>query len=203
MKTTPHQVEPDTLEIYYSRPFAAFVLLVACVVTLWLASMAVRSLLSGHVVLVFSFVIVFAVCAIPVFSLFSAYLHAWSFKGPVVVFDAEGVTDVRQKHSFISWDDIGQISRGTGETIAYLCFEFRNTSVAKQHVPRPFLLGLIWRRARFLGDWNVNLRPLRCKYPEVLRAAKGFHQRSIRAKIVQMNRPQASGDSVGRQGGSN
>ncbi len=68
------------------------------------------------------------------------------------------MNDVRKTHDFIPWEDIGQIRLGVGETPSYLCFDFKKTDRTREDAPRLGGLGLLLKRARSLGDWNITLR---------------------------------------------
>jgi hypothetical protein len=120
--------------------------------------------------------------------------HAWTYKGPVVTLDALGVIDRRKRKTpFIPWQDIGQISLGTGETARYLCVEFRRPDRSRDDPPRAGWLGAWYRRWRFLSDWNVNLGPLACRRLDVLRHAQRLHQQELRQRVVEKNRYNAQG----------
>lgn len=188
MKPTPPSRDAEKYELFYS-PFLfvpATVLYIAAVG--WAAFWMIAAVFGGHVLAVVIGATV-AVVVVPMLLVsLKSMVHPWTHKGPVVVFDANGVTDVRKKHPFIPWSDIGVIKLGTGETAGFLGFEFRRPDRTREDPPRMGALGTILRRARSLSDWNVSLRLLDCRSGTALAAANRFHQRAVRQQVVARNR---------------
>jgi hypothetical protein len=181
------------LDIFYSPflfiPATAIYLLVSGWVLFWLYA----ALISDNILVIISGATV-AVVGVPLLlSYLKPIIHSWTHKGPVVTFDLNGVRDVRKKHAFIPWSDIGRVTLGSGHTAGILCFEFHRADRTREDPPRLGALGTLLRRTRFLSDWNVNLRLLSCGSSATLSSAERFQQRAIRKDVVLRNRKETSG----------
>lgn len=192
MSAAPPTQAPEPLHLYYSRPLAFLAVGLLLAIALWLAYVFVAGLFSPNLVLTMAGGggLLF-IGPILVYHAIEP-LRACTRRDPVVTLDAEGITDRRQKGSFLGWDDVGQIWLGyQSQTRSHLIFEYRNAAVAKsrgQGHGKAF-----FRRALTLGDWNVNLRLLACKPADVLRVAKRFQQAAVRREIVKKNGPSSQG----------
>lgn len=184
--------DPDSIRLYYSKPRAALVLGLNLVASLWMGYLLVAGLLAGHVVILIAGGVTLLFAG-PVVALHAKEaLRALTQEFVVVTLDADGVTDVRKKDSFVAWEDIGQVSLGTRrQTRGYLIVDFRDGAVAKARGQGP--LTFFVRLAASIGDWHVNLRPLKCNTADVLRSAKRLHQLSIRRQVVERNGPSSRG----------
>ncbi len=181
------------MELFYSRLSTVVATLVVAYAAFCIGYLALFALLGGNVI----FLIyagggaLFGALLLMPFA--KAVVHAWRHTGPVVILDIDGVTDVRKTHAFIPWEDIGQISLGVGETASFLCIDFKKTDRAREDAPRLFGVGLLLKRARSLGDWNITLRLLKCRRTEVLRQARLMRQQALRRQIIEMNKSNPQG----------
>jgi hypothetical protein len=174
------------LELYYSRFTAVLVMMVALGVTATSGMTLVGLMMQkGFAVIGWIGIAIFA----PVlFALYRFSLRALFRTTPVVVFDADGVTDTRNNPAFVPWTDIGNISLGWGNpSYHYLRFEFRTADIAKQYMGRASGFRVLALRTQFLGDWNIYLLTLRCSKFDVLRAAKRLHQHSVAEMVNSVN----------------
>lgn len=192
MSAVPPAQGPEPLHLYYSRPLAFLAVIFLLAIALWFAYIFAAGLFSPNMVLTMAGGAGLLFIG-PVLAYHAVEpLRACTRRDPVVTLDAEGITDRRQKASFLGWDDVGQIWLGyQSQTRSHLIFEYRTAAVAKsrgQGHGKAF-----FRRALMLGDWNVNLRLLACKPADVLRAAKRFQQAAVRREIVKKNGPSSQG----------
>lgn len=183
---------PKPLHLYYSRPLALLAIIFLLTIVLWLAYVFVAGLFSPNLVLTMA-----GGGGLLFIGPILAYhavepLRACTNRDPVVTLDAEGITDRRQKGSFLGWDEVGQIWLGyQSQTRSHLIFEYRTAAIAQnrgQGHGKAF-----FRRALMLGDWNVNLRLLACKPADVLRVAKRFRQAALSREIAKKNGPASQG----------
>lgn len=176
----------DTLELHYSRPMAIIVGLLV------LASLA--STLPLVLALVqFNALAILGMGALailgPIYFLLLRYvLRALLSAQPVVTLDALGVTDTRQRVGYVSWDDVQRVRLGMGNRASTLCLELK-PAAASRYTRAPGGWRLLMRYVETLGDWNVNLMPLRCSRTEVLAAAEALRKAAIRRRVEQLNRP--------------
>ncbi len=193
MTTTQTAKDPEPIHLHYSRLRAFLGAGVLLAISLWIVWIFIAGLLSPNIVLMMadgaSVLFIGPALAYHAVEPLRACVH----RDPVVTLDAEGITDQRKKEgSFLSWDEVGQISLGyTSQTWSYLIFDYRNGVVARtrgQGHSKAF-----FRRALNLGDWHVNLRLLACKRADVLRAAKRLQQAAVRREIVKKNGPSSQG----------
>lgn len=190
-KTSPAALERVELRYSMWKVLPATLLLAAAFG--WIAFLILMGLASGHILVLIA-VGVAAVVALPLLSSFVASIaHPWRHRGPVVILDIDGVTDVRKKPDFLSWEEVAGVKLGVGEAASFLCFELRNPAGPGQDAPRLGALGVVAKRLRSLGDWNVTLRLLACRRREVLDAARALRQRNTRRRVVEMNKDKASG----------
>ena len=153
----------------------------------WLCFWLVASLVSGHILaLAVGGVAVFVLGPV-LLSFLPAVVHPWRHRGPVVVLDEDGITDVRQQVSFLPWSDVRSIHLGVGESAAWLCFEFRRADRSRQELGSLGRLGSFLSRTRSLSDWNVTLRMLACNKDDLLRSARRLHQLQVRRSVVALN----------------
>ena len=66
-------------------------------------------------------------------------------------------------------------------------------STARARTPSFFLARFFVRKLLFLGDWHVDLRPLKCRTADVLRAARTLRQQAIRQQVVRLNAGRSDG----------
>jgi hypothetical protein len=192
----PPQAKPafdEPLEVHYSWLQTLWSTALWVFFAFWTIYVPLVGLFAGQ--MLFVIFILPALLIVPVLlSYLGLLLHAWTYRGPVVTLDARGVTDPRKKNApFIPWQDIGQISLGTGETARFLCFEFRRPDGRRADPPRLGWLGAWYKRWRFLSDWNVNLGPLACRKLDVLRRAQRLYQQELRQRVARMNQHQQQG----------
>jgi len=183
----------ERLEIPYSRALVLVSAVFVAIVFVWLLYWTVLGLASGHIVLmlvgagagIVGIPMVMA-AAVPV-------LRALQHRGPVLIMDEDGVTDIRKKASFIPWSNVGKIGLGIGETASFLCFEFRRPDRERQDLPVLGPMGVLFNRVRALSDWNVSLRLLACRKGRTLTAARRLHARSVRKLVRERNKPATDG----------
>jgi hypothetical protein len=188
MKTTSAGGNPNPIRLYYSKARAAVVLVLLTACVTWVGYLALAGLLTGHVVLLLSSLLMLAVVVPLAIAFARESARALTHRGPVVIMDARGITDTRQKVPFVAWDDVGELSLGgLSQTRGYLIFEFRTASTARARTPSFFLARFFVRKLLFLGDWHVDLRPLQCRPADVLRAARTLRQQAIRLQVVRLN----------------
>jgi hypothetical protein len=189
----PAMPDNDNLELHYSRPMAVMVGLLV------LASLA--STLPLVLALVqFNALAILGIGALailgPIYFLLLRYvLRALLSAQPVVRLDALGVTDTRQRVDYVSWDDVQRVRLGMGNRASTLCLELK-PAAASRYTRAPGGWRLLMRYVETLGDWNVNLMPLRCSRTEVLAAAEALRKAAIRRRVEQLNGAAAgAGDS--------
>ena len=176
----------DTLELHYSRPMAIVVGLLA-MASLASTAPLVLALLQFNALAVLG-IGALAIFAPIYFALFRYVLRALLTAQPVVTLDALGVTDTRQRVDYVSWDDVQRVRLGMGNRASTLCLELKPTA-ASRYTRAPGGWRLLMRYVETLGDWNVNLMPLRCSRTEVLAAAEALRKAAIRRRVEQLNRP--------------
>jgi len=159
----------------------------------WLGFWLVAGLFSGHLLALAVGGIAVLVLGSVLLSFLPAIVHPWRHRGPVVMLDEAGITDVRKPVSFVPWSDIRSIDLGSGETAAWLCCEFRRADPGRQDRPSLGPLGSLLNRTRFLSDWNVTLRMLACNRQDLLRSARRLHQLQVRRSVVALNDTPKSG----------
>jgi hypothetical protein len=169
--------------LYYSRIRAVIVLLVLFAISGWVGYLTYAALATGHVVLLMSAGVTLVFAAPLVIGHMIEPIRALRHQHAIVIIDAQGVTDHRKKDAFLAWEDIRRVSLGDLQpTRAYLIFHFRSVNVARQRLTRFARFVSVFRRMLCLGDWHVNLRPLRCKPADVLREAKRLRRLAIRSR---------------------
>ena len=194
MKTSSAGGNPNPIRLYYSKARAAVVLVLVTACVTWVGYLALVGLLVGHVVLLLAGVLLLVVVVTLAIAFARESARALTHRGPVVIMDERGITDTRQKSPFVAWDDVGEISLGgLSQTRGYLIFEFRTASTARAHTPSFFLARFFVRKALFLGDWHVDLRPLKCRTADVLRAARTLRQQALRRQVVRLNAGRSDG----------
>ena len=106
---------------------------------------------------------------------------AWQFRkrGPVVILDEDGITDLRLGEHPVPWDDIAQFEvKLTNRGGTNLVVKFRDMETAREHLGRvrtPFA----WMDNRaYGGHWLVRLTSLRFDGTEVTRRANAFAARA-------------------------
>ncbi len=178
----------DTLELHYSRPMAVMVGLLV------MASLA-STLPLALALMQFNALAIFGIGALailgPIYLLLLRYvLRALLSAEPVVTLNELGVTDTRQRVDSVAWDDVQRVRLGMGNRAHTLCLELKPAAVSR-YTRAPGGWRLLMRYVETLGDWNVNLMPLRCKRTEVLAAAEALRKAAIRRRVEQLNRPAA------------
>lgn len=177
----------DRVEIHYSWLAVSGATTLWLLFGVWMVYWIVLAF-SGHLLLLVVGVCAALVGAPVLLTFLSTVVHPWKHRGPVVTFDADGVTDVRKAQSFLPWDDVGQVELGAGNRASFLCFEFRRPDRRREDPPRLGPLGIVLKRAMTLSDWNISLRMLACSKREALAAARRFHQLSVRRQVVERNK---------------
>lgn len=192
MSTSKGSANPNRIEIHYSRFWTGL----ASLLFLWFVGFNLfwlRGLFSGHLVGVVLGIGAFIALPLILMLFLPTLLHAWTHRAPVVVLDADGVTDVRKKVSHIPWGDIASVELGSGENGAgILAFAFRRADRQRQDLGPAGPLGVLFNRAQTLSDWNVSLRLLSCNSQKVLEQAERLRQQAIRREVVQINRARRS-----------
>lgn len=109
---------------------------------------------------------------------------AWQFRkrGPVVILDEDGITDLRLGERPVPWDDIAQFEvKLTNRGGTNLVVKFRDMETAREHLGHlrsPFA----WMDNRaYGGHWLVRLTSLRFDGTEVTRRANAFAARALGA----------------------
>jgi len=168
----------------------------------WLVFWAYLAVFSGNVWLIFAGGVAVIFVGPLLLSLLPSVLHPWMHRGPVVIMDAEGVTDLRKKgqNRSIAWSEVGQVQLGSGNTSSYLAFEFRRPDREKQDGAVAGGLAVLFNRARLLSDWNISLRMVSCSRHEVLKQAKRLHQQNVRRHVVELNKSRSTGHNHGWTG---
>jgi hypothetical protein len=183
----------QTIELHYSRWVVLLSTAALAAVAVWASFWVVVGFASGRSI-AFVVGLIALLFGLPVLLAFAPPLvRAWRHRGPVVVMNAEGVTDIRKKVAFIPWTDIGQVNLGVGNNSHFLCFEFRKPDSQRQDTGSPGWLGTIVSRTRSLSDWNISLRLLVCRKQEVLKIAKRLHQQRVREQVVALNNGRSGG----------
>lgn len=183
----------DRLELHYAlwKVLPATLFLAAAFG--WVGYSMLMGLASGHVLALVVAAVGALVC-LPLLSTFvSSIVHPWRHRGPVVILDLDGVTDVRKEPDFLPWEEVAGVKLGVGEAASFLCFELRRPAGPAQEAPRLGALGVVAKRLRSLGDWNITLRLLACRRGEVLDAARTLRQRNTRRRVVELNKAKESG----------
>lgn len=175
------------IEVHYAPLTCIAAAAAFLVVSAWGGYWLAAGLFSGHWLALLMAAVVLLVLMPVLLAFLPAVIHPWRHRGPVLILDETGVTDLRKKVSFIPWSDIASIGLGSGETAAFLCFAFKRTDRSREDPPRIGPLGKLTTRVRFLSAWNVSLRMLRCDRHELLAAARRLRQISIRQQIVALN----------------
>lgn len=183
----------DRVEIFYSAPILILATLAVVYVAGWIGFWMFAGLASGHILAQIIGAAAFLVMLPLLLPFLMAVVRAWRHKGPVVILDATGITDVRKTCAFIPWTDVELVKLGVGNTASTLCIEFRKPDPEREDGPVFFWLGRFMKRWRALGDWNVSLRMLSCRRMEVLRTAQRMRQKGLRQQIVEMNRHNRNG----------
>lgn len=179
MKKNAAALKP--MALYYIKPYVALGMLLNVSCAIYVGFMVIAA---GVAVITLPVAFIMLLFVAPFFiGIFLGQMKSLLWQGPVLVIDDTGITDLRERHSFVPWSDIEKIylSRRRGPLV--LCVNFRNADTIRRQLTRPFLLKLLFSKANFEGDWNLKLGALRCKHKEVLRVAKGYHSRSTREKF--------------------
>jgi hypothetical protein len=187
------QPGPERIEISYSP----WMILAVSLFFLWLLGTCLfwlRGLFSGHPVGII--VGLGALVGLPLVLLMflPTLLHAWTHRGPVLLIDSTGVTDVRKKVRHVPWSDIARVRLGSGERAAFLAFDFKRPDRQRQDLPLLGPIGVLLNRIYDLGDWNVSLRMLTGSRHQTLQRAEAMRQRSIRQEVVALNRSRIAKD---------
>jgi hypothetical protein len=181
------QGSDDTMEIFYSAPIVIAATAIVLFFAGWIGFWILAGLYSGHYLAQIIGALAFLFLLPMLLPFVADVARAWQHKGPVVILDAAGITDVRKKCPFIPWTDVDLVKLGVGNTAQYLCVEFREPDREREDAPVVFGIGSLLKRARAVGDWNVSLRLLSCRRLEVLRIAQAMRQRGLRQQLVEMN----------------
>lgn len=172
------KIEP--LLLYYSKPFAVFVLAFLAFVTVFAGYRLL--LVSMFMLTVPVGLLGYGLLLCVVVPTAREYLRALHWSDPVLVIDESGITDHREKIPFAAWDTIEQVYVQAGGTRGggpLLCVRFRNAEIARPYLLRPRFLTLFWQFMQGNADWNLKLRPLRCSVLEVERVAVAFRRQSV------------------------
>ena len=173
-----------SIELRYSRPLMAFGF-IACLVAAGnvgyggLIAFALSAMLGAFV----------AVLAVPVVVLLLWWalsaLRAMLNTDPIVVIDADGITDHRQAQAFVPWDDIqrAQLLNTRGGVGIHIHF---TEAVAQSYVGQPFWLLRIFNTLTLSGDRVLNLGTLSYRYREVEQALNRLH-REHRVRTARQN----------------
>jgi hypothetical protein len=171
-RSTPGAADRRTIQLFYSP----FLMVAASALFAWFAGWLVfwayLAVFSGNVWIIFTGGVFVIFVGPLLLSLLPSVLHPWRHRGPVVIMDAEGVTDVRKKgqNRSTAWSDVGQVQLGAGDTSAFLAFEFRRPDRKRQDGAVAGGLAVLYNRAQLLSDWNISLRMLSCsvkRHPEL------------------------------------
>lgn len=172
-------------ELRYSRLLAAGALLLIVVLGGRLAWTAVLSVASGHPMLMITGVLGLAGLAALVLPFVPETLRALRRREPVVIFDGEGVRDVRNRPELLRWEDVTSIDLGLRRSNRqHLIFTLRDGAAAGVHGGPAPRLARLGRQLVGDGDWHVNLRRLEGRRLEVLETARRFHREAIRRRVV-------------------
>ncbi|MBL8361200.1 MAG: hypothetical protein JNN18_11970 [Rubrivivax sp.] len=172
-------------EIRYSLLLAVAALLLIVLLGGRLAWLAVVSVLSMHPVLLIAGVLGLAGLVFFVLPFVPETLRALRRREPVVVFDRDGVRDIRNRPELLRWEDVTSIDLGLRRSNhQHLIFTLRDGAAARVHGGPAPRLSRLGRQLVGDGDWHVNLRRLSCRRLEVLEIARRFHREAIRRRVV-------------------
>ncbi len=173
-----------SIELRYSRPLMAFGL-IACLVAAGhigyggLIAFALSAKLGAFV----------AVLAVPVVVLLLWWalsaLRAMLNTDPIVVIDADGITDHRHTQAFVPWDDIQRAQLRYSRSGVSIHIHFTE-AVAQSYVGQPFWLLRIFNTLTLSGDRVLNLGTLSYRYREVEQALNRLH-REHRVRTARQN----------------
>jgi hypothetical protein len=201
-KSTPGAADRRAIQLFYSPFMMVGASALFTSFAGWLVFWAYLAVVSGNVWIMFTGGVVVIFVGPLLLWLLPSVLHPWMHRGPVVIMDAEGVTDVRKKgqNRSIAWSNVGQVQLGSGNTASYLTFEFRRPDREKQDGAAAGGLAVLYNRALLLSDWNTSLRMLSCSRHEVLKEAQRLHQQNVRGHVVELNRSRSTGHNHGWSG---
>ena len=100
---------------------------------------------------------------------------------PVLVIDANGITDYRREPSFAAWEDVRSVFFGRG---GFLSVDFRNPQLARSYTGQPFHLLRVLSFLDGRGHWNLRIVTLRGSTRSIIQTAEGYlrwatHQRRV------------------------
>lgn len=167
--------DPTPLSLHYSRPKA---LLALCLVVLLAGSFGYHLFLLASYVSASSSPAVLAALAATLaiavaLPFVAGPVRALRHAGPVVVLDAQGITDIRRAPDFIPWLDVSSITIGFYvPTRRWLVFQIHARAAGRLRTSTMARLRGFLRRGILLGDWHANLQPLDARVVEVLDVAE-------------------------------
>lgn len=173
------------LELRYSRPVALFVLVLAVGALLSQGTALIGlTQLRGLAPIALLALLAFA----PVYWLLFRYVfRALSQQEPVVVLDEHGIHDVRQRQSFVAWDDVQRVRLGSGDKAHYLCLDYTVKAAGRLQSRLGGWWAMLWRVGDTLGDWNVYLLTLSGRRREIERHAEALRRAAIRRRVERLN----------------
>lgn len=174
---------PSRLEICHSKPKGGIVLLCFLALTVVSFKYVLIGLFSGQAFAVGAGALSLVIWWLVLLPYGRRGWKAWHSKEPVVIIDADGITDVRETPDRIQWLDVSDISLGYGEKSHVLRFYLRSGRADD----RPWLSRLHSLFSN-MGDWNVNLWMLDASRDEVLNACKTFKTQAIRQQVDRLNK---------------
>ena len=173
--TQAGQFALSPLSLHYSRPKA---LLALCLVLLLAGSFGYHLfLLASYVSATSSPAVLAALAAALAVSLALPFvagpIRALRHAGPVVVLDAQGITDIRRAPDFIPWLDVSSITIGFYvPTRRWLVFQLHARAAERLRTSRMARTRGFLRRCLLLGDWHANLQPLDARVGDIREAAE-------------------------------
>lgn len=173
-----HANPPAPLELYKSRPYAIFVLLMATMFVLGLIPLhGVFRSIFGHnaaPLLYLPWLLLYAVIAV-------RCLRDFLWQGPALVLDQYWITDSFRGGKRIPWTDVHGVRLTASGATTKLVLQFRHASTAQAHFGTLALPYAIWQRLFYNGfEGNIRLTSLSFKRTQVMQVAQAFLRHSRR-----------------------
>lgn len=165
--TSSRKAAPEALDLYYSRTWHGFLLLVFApplVFYVYFLSISQINLLT----------VLFAPLALFCVQVCFDSVKALRWEGPVVLLDEFGITDLRLCEEAVPWRDVLRAELYANDAYTFLTLRLRDASAAKRYMGTGRFFGS-WLSDWFMsGKWRTRLTSLRFKRREVLQRANDF-----------------------------
>ncbi len=174
----PKGVEPRTLELYTSRIYAVFIVIVftGFVVSSAYTSVALASIFGNALTTMF-----FVPTALAYVFTMAQCVRNFFWSGPVLVFGKFGITNYRKGGHLIPWTEVDAVRLDTRGTSTYLFVRFRRASDMRAHFGNSRWLQSVMGHLFYKGfEGRVKLTSLVFKRSLVLHTAQAFLRYSRR-----------------------